>query len=268
MADGEVKSNFKKSVSVSDTTGMPQNPEIINSLRNIGLNQYEARAYHALTSFGSSTAGELSEVADLPRPRVYDVLRGLQDKGFVVLKPGRPVKYASLPLIEALKTLRKQRENDLASDLTRIEGVGKSLFLKLKPSQAGKGEVDELVWTLKGKQAIYSKLAAMISGAKENVVISSTPEGVMSKIKAAAKELDSAKARGVKIHVVSPISASEVSKLATVHNREVPTRFVVADNEALIFLTRDKTHPDEEVGMWLQSEHIADTLRHFISEKK
>src|SRR5512136_630980 len=108
MPDGEVRSNFKKSDSATNTSGMPQNPEIINSLRNIGLNQYEARAYHALTAFGSSTAGELSEVADLPRPRVYDVLRGLQDKGFVVLKPGRPVKYASLPLIEALKTLRKQ----------------------------------------------------------------------------------------------------------------------------------------------------------------
>ncbi len=248
--------------------GMPQNPEIINGLRSLGLNQYEARAYHALSAFGPSTAGELSELADLPRPRVYDVLRGLQDKGFVVLRPGRPVKYASLSLLEALKTLRKQRENDLSSELKRIEEIGRVLHQKLKPVQTEKNVPEGIVWTIKGRQAIYSKIASMFSHAREKVVINSTPDGVMRKIKACSAELDKAKSRGAKIHVVSPVSSPEITRIATVHGKELPTRFVIADDQALIFLTTEKTHPDEEIGMWLQSSHLANTLMQLLPERK
>ena len=61
---------------------MAANYDVINSLRRLGLNQYEAKAYYALASFGEHTAGELAERAELPRPRVYDVLTRLQDRGY------------------------------------------------------------------------------------------------------------------------------------------------------------------------------------------
>ncbi|MCX6767890.1 MAG: hypothetical protein NTY90_04150 [Candidatus Micrarchaeota archaeon] len=247
---------------------MPQNPELINGLRNLGLNQYEARAFHALTVFGSGTAGELSELAELPRPRVYDVLRGLQDKGFVVLKPGRPVKYASLPLVEALKTLRKQRESSLTNELKRIDEMGRSLQARLKPMQSEREAPEDLVWTLKSREAIYSKMSSMFSQAKDTVVITSTPEGVARKIKACSSELDKAKSRGVKIHVVSPTATSEISRLGVLHGKSLPTRFVLADDQALIFLSHDRTHPDDEIGIWLQSPHFAETLRRVATEKK
>jgi len=268
MGDGEETNTFKKNSPVNTAVGMPQNPEIISGLRNLGLNQYEARAFHALTAFGLSTAGELSELADLPRPRVYDVLRGLQDKGFVVLKPGRPVKYASMPLPEAIKTLKKQRENSLTTELKRIEEIGRVLSQKIKQAPADKNVLEDMVWTVKGRQAIYSKMASMFSQARDSIVITSTPEGVARKLKSSSPELEKAKSRGVEIHVVSPTTAPEVSKIATVHSKALPTRFVLADDQALIFLTNDAVHQDEEVGMWLKSPHITSTLKHLVTEKK
>ena len=92
---------------------MAANPEVLNSLRQLGLNQYEAKAYYALANFGIHTAGELAERAELPRPRIYDVLTELQGKGFVLIQQGRPVKYAALPIGEAVKTLKKQRQTGL-----------------------------------------------------------------------------------------------------------------------------------------------------------
>jgi len=268
MADGEDRNTFKKQDLVKTMVEMPQNPEIITGLRSLGLNQYEARAYYALSAFGPCTAGELSELADLPRPRVYDVLRGLQDKGFVVLKPGRPIEYASLSLSEALKTLRKQREAALPAELKRIEEMGRVLQPKLKQTQAEKSVSEDIVWTLKGRQAIYSKIASMFSQARDNVVIASTPEGVSRKIKACSEELEKAKSRGAKIHVISPTSASEVTRIASIHGKELPTRFILADDQILIFLTADKTHPDEETGVWLNSPHVASTFMKLVPEKK
>ena len=50
--------------------------------RFFGLNQYEARVYIALLKRPMGL-GEVSEAAKIPKPRVYDVVRSLESKGFV-----------------------------------------------------------------------------------------------------------------------------------------------------------------------------------------
>jgi len=50
--------------------------------RFFGLNQYEARVYIALLRRPMGL-GEVSEAAKIPKPRVYDVVRSLESKGFV-----------------------------------------------------------------------------------------------------------------------------------------------------------------------------------------
>lgn len=244
---------------------MASNYDVVNSLRRLGLNQYEAKAYFALASFGEHTAGELAERAELPRPRVYDVLTKLQDRGFVLIQQGRPVKYAALPIGEALKTLKKQRQNDLTEELTKIDDLGKELGSKIKVQAKGTADAGEHVWTLRGREAIYSKMSAMIAASKRDVTIASTADGLAHKLRAHEKEIDKARSRGVKIHLVSDkaaLNAVEAAKIAhSVRENALPTRLVVADDQALIFLTDAKTKPDEEVGVWLRSPHFAQTLK-------
>jgi len=50
--------------------------------RFFGLNQYEARVYIALLKRPMSLS-EVSSAAKIPKPRVYDVVRSLESKGFV-----------------------------------------------------------------------------------------------------------------------------------------------------------------------------------------
>ncbi len=244
---------------------MAANYDVINSLRRLGLNQYEAKAYYALASFGEHTAGELAERAELPRPRVYDVLTRLQDRGFVLIQQGRPVKYAALPIAEALKTLKKQRQNDLSEELVKIDDLGKELGGKIKVQLKDAAGAGEHVWTLRGREAIYSKMSAMIAGAKKDVVLASTSEGLARKLRTHEKELDKAKSRGVKIHLISDkaaLNAVEAAKIAnSTHEGALPSRMVVADDQALIFLSDSKAKPDDEVGIWLRSPHFAQTLK-------
>ena len=68
--------------------------EFLGRLRKIfDLNLYEVKVWTALLSRGVSTAGELSNISDVPRSRTYDILESLEKKGFIVMKLGKPIKY-------------------------------------------------------------------------------------------------------------------------------------------------------------------------------
>ncbi|MBI5228962.1 TrmB family transcriptional regulator [Candidatus Micrarchaeota archaeon] len=247
-----------------------KNADLLNSLRRLGLNQYEAQAYLTLSTLGEKTAGELSEQAELPRPRVYDVLSKLQDKGFVALQPGRPVKYAALPIMEAVRTLKKQKELSLTDEIGQVEELGKEISGKMKNiAMTERYGIEENVWTLKGRDAIYSKIAGMIANARDHITLSTTQEGIARKMKAHLKELEKASTRGVKVNIVSPINQKELAskmgdlaKLVSHSPKELPTRMFLADNEALLFLTDEKTPGEDEVGVWIRSPHLVKTFKH------
>lgn len=58
--------------------------ELVETLRDAGLSPYQAQAYVALLGRGSLSAQDLAGASDVPGPRIYDVLDGLESKGFVV----------------------------------------------------------------------------------------------------------------------------------------------------------------------------------------
>lgn len=71
----------------------------------VGLTQYEARAYIALIRRDGSTPAEVATLADVPRPRIYDVLHSLVAKGLAAERPGRTAKYTPTPPDEAMRRL-------------------------------------------------------------------------------------------------------------------------------------------------------------------
>ena len=82
--------------------------DFLSKLRQFfGLNLYEVRIWTALLSRGVSTAGELSDIGDVPRSRAYDVLESLEKKGFVVMKVGKPIKYLAVEPKEVVERVKK-----------------------------------------------------------------------------------------------------------------------------------------------------------------
>jgi len=59
--------------------------EVVEMLRNYGLNGYEAKAYFALLVAGESKAGQLARKSLVPQSKIYEVLESLNDKGFAEL---------------------------------------------------------------------------------------------------------------------------------------------------------------------------------------
>jgi sugar-specific transcriptional regulator TrmB len=88
-------------------------------LRSIGLSNYEARVYLALIELGEATTGQIQKQAGLNSGRIYEILNGLNKKGFItelkknktkIFKPVNPRQAYKL-LEEKEKSLEKQKES-------------------------------------------------------------------------------------------------------------------------------------------------------------
>jgi sugar-specific transcriptional regulator TrmB len=62
-----------------------------------GLTEYETTALEELLALGQTTAPNLAEASGIPKARVYGVLDGLADRGFIEVIPGRPKEYQAKP---------------------------------------------------------------------------------------------------------------------------------------------------------------------------
>lgn len=57
--------------------------ELIQILEDAGLSPYQAEAYVTLLALGNASATDVADACDVPDPRIYDVLRDLESKGYV-----------------------------------------------------------------------------------------------------------------------------------------------------------------------------------------
>jgi sugar-specific transcriptional regulator TrmB len=101
--------------------------DFLSKIRSLfGLNLYEARIWTALLSRGVSTAGELSDIGNVPRSRAYDVLESLEKKGFIIMKLGKPIKYLAVEpknVIEKVKKYLGKKTEEKVKRLVDLKGT-------------------------------------------------------------------------------------------------------------------------------------------------
>src|SRR3989339_2013518 len=97
--------------------------DFLNKLRDFGLNTYESKIWTALLSRGVSTAGELSDIANVPLSRSYDVLESLEKKGFILMKPGKPIKYIAVKPEEVIDRVKKKVTEETEKQIELIESL-------------------------------------------------------------------------------------------------------------------------------------------------
>jgi sugar-specific transcriptional regulator TrmB len=78
-------------------------------LLELGLSDYEARAYLALMKQQMLAANEICKLTEIPQGRVYGVLNSLIKKGFCTLFPGAIKKYEAVhPNVAVSKVLEEK----------------------------------------------------------------------------------------------------------------------------------------------------------------
>ncbi|WP_197409694.1 TrmB family transcriptional regulator, partial [Haloferax profundi] len=94
------------------------------SLRDLGLSEYEARAYRALLRTGATTAKELSRASDVPMGRIYDVLNSLEQYHLIRSQAAsRPKKYVAVEPDMALDRLLESKRQELDEKAQQYEAV-------------------------------------------------------------------------------------------------------------------------------------------------
>ena len=100
----------------------------MTSLRDLGLSEYEARAYRALLAASPSTAKELSRASDVPMGRVYDVLKDLEQRGLARSQAAsRPKKYVAVEPEAALDRLLEAKREELEEQEAQYEATVEEL---------------------------------------------------------------------------------------------------------------------------------------------
>jgi len=255
--------------------------DFLNKLRDFGLNTYESKIWTALLSRGISTAGELSDIANVPRSRSYDVLESLEKKGFIIVKPGKPIKYIAVKPEEVIERVKKKVKDETEQQLELIENLKSAKVLDQLNLLHNQGidliEPTDLTGAIRGRKNIYNHLATMIKGAKKTITIVTSPQGLIRKNEALSSYLTKAKQKGVKIRIAAPLEdqsqTKELSKIVSVENIKLKARFCIIDSkEILLILTDDeKVHQNYDIGIWANTEFFANVLERsldgFINKK-
>jgi HTH-type transcriptional regulator, sugar sensing transcriptional regulator len=90
---------------------MVVNDETRVALREMGLNAYEIDSYLVLLDGGQLTAMEISQLANVPYSKTYEVLNSLKDKGWIKSSESRPFKYYPVPPLEAARCIKLRLED-------------------------------------------------------------------------------------------------------------------------------------------------------------
>ena len=245
--------------------------EFLSRLRKIfDLNLYEVKVWTALLSRGVSTAGELSNISDVPRSRTYDILETLEKKGFIVMKLGKPIKFVALKPEEVIERVKKNLVVEASEKSKRLEKLKSEEILGELNGLFTQGvkfvEPSDLSGSVKGRQNVYNHLDMMIREAEKTITIVTTAPGLNRKFEALLPSLEKAKKRGVTIRIATQIDdknkeiAKEMSKVADV--RVMPkmrARFAIVDSNQLLFMVLDdeKVHPNYDVAIWLSTDFFA-----------
>ncbi|MAF50455.1 MAG: hypothetical protein CMH64_00015 [Nanoarchaeota archaeon] len=248
--------------------------EFLNSLRQLfSLNLYEVRIWTALLSRGVSTAGELSDIGNVPRSRAYDVLESLEKKGFVVMKLGKPIKYIAVEpgeVVERAKKFLVNAANHKVKKLTALKGTDVLNELNVLHKQGIQFvEPTDLSGALRGRHNVYTHLETMVKAAENSVVLVTSAKGLMRKYEVLKPEFEKLKKKGVAIRVAANLTKDGVNsfkdllKYAEVKNvNNLNARFAIVDGKDLMFMVMDDNdvHPTYDVGVWVKTPYFAQAL--------
>jgi sugar-specific transcriptional regulator TrmB len=236
--------------------------ENISTLKGIGMTMYEAQAYVTLTSLISATAVEVAEKSNIPRSKIYDVLKKLAEKNFIEVEDGRPQTYNVKSPVEVLNREKERIDTEIDDAITRLTNIYEN----------GMSQVQAPIWRIYGVEKIINQEVELIKRAKTsvNMRIGFLFEGEGEALIKAFK-----RRRQLTVNILaSPtcyinneeIDIIEMFKDANVNIRKADIPFVkmlICDSKEMMHtytkFSEDKRNviPETAIGIWNKYEDVA-----------
>jgi sugar-specific transcriptional regulator TrmB len=251
----------------------------LSKLRDFGLNTYESKLWTALLSRGSSTAGELSDIANVPRSRTYDVLESLERKGFIIRKLGKPIKYIAVPPEEVVDRVKDKVKKESEQHLKMIDSLKDSEALNelnlLHLQGVELVEPTDLTGAITGRDNLNNHIESRIAKAENSVSILTTSDGFLRKANFLLPVLKKLKSKGVQVRIATQIKkdmkdiVAEISKYADVRHTDIKGRFCIINKEEVILMLLDDkvVHPSYDTAVWINTKFFSTTLEKIFDAK-
>lgn len=147
--------------------------EAVALLQELGLKEYEARCFTALTQLSDATAKEISEISAVPRTRVYDAIRVLEAQGLVEVQHSNPQRFRAVTIREAAKTLRREKESQIDTLEAQLQDIEPR-------DEASKADPQPEVWSLTSTSAIDSRTIDLVDDAESELVLLLVEEAILT----------------------------------------------------------------------------------------
>jgi HTH-type transcriptional regulator, sugar sensing transcriptional regulator len=149
-----------------------ENNEILGGLEETGLSKYESSAYYNLLGKGLVTATEIAYCSNLPRQKIYSVLKKLESKKLVLINYQKPLMCRAIPPKEAFKDTIIRNENKLNS-------LKKTILTLQKINEEGlknKG-IEEKKYFVLNHSSTTNAISDLITKSKESIEAMINPWG-------------------------------------------------------------------------------------------
>lgn len=255
---------------------MPTESAAVAALEELGLTEYEARCYVALTRITQGTAKEISRVADVPRSRVYDTVDRLHARGLVDVQQSEPRQFRAVPKEEALDLLRQTYDDSIEKADDALE--------RLNTVDAAEHRG---VWAVENKEHVDSRVEGLLADAESQVHVllaadAEEPDELVAALEPVAR-------RGVAVVVEVPTAErrSTVSERlpddATVRvapglddTNEIggkrPAKLVMVDDQSVLASGVEETHLPgviKETAVWTDGPNhgLATWMQELLKER-
>ncbi|MTK64811.1 MAG: TrmB family transcriptional regulator [Methanobacterium sp.] len=242
---------------------MSVNRNTATALKNLGLSDYEIKAYVANISLVIATASEISLASNVPRSKIYEVLKSLAKKEFIEKQQGKPLKFNVIPPHEIMGKSRKQ----FNEKLDEAEAELNSIYEKQIPN------VPAPLWLIHGPDKILKKEVEIISRAKKSIYILG---GLLfnDEVPELKESLNKAIKRGVHVKIIlSPFYRDdETVNLNDLHELDceiktlnVPlVKVIIRDDKEMLMgvskIEDKKIMSRSAIGIWNQYSELVETI--------
>jgi len=209
----------------------------LGTLQKLGLSAYEAKAYTALVALGPTTATVLSVEAAIPRTKIYEALRRLEDKKWITVLKGRPSTYVPHYPREAVEQRR-------ALFCSEVDELSDTLTL-LYEQQIEHEALDSLL--IRGIDSISAKMMEMVDRARRSILIIS-PFSSLDEINTLTKKIRKARRKDVTVRVI----VTFFDDWTPSREELIAEAFRIVKNDVRVFIDQ---HDDEDRKIDEQFRH-------------
>jgi len=138
--------------------------ELVETLERAGLSPYQADAYVTLLGYGSTSATELASESSVPKPRIYDVLEELEERGYVETYDAGSLHVRAHSPADVMEDLRSRAD--------RFESAAEEVEERWEQPALESNRAS----IVKRFRTVYERASTFVDGAERQVHLSLTPE--------------------------------------------------------------------------------------------